>query len=52
MNESGPAPGPESGQAMAEYAVTLGVITVAVVATIALLTAGVISALSSVIASL
>ena len=52
MNASGSAPGPESGQAMAEYAVTLGVITVAVVAAFALLTAGIIGALGTVIASL
>jgi len=36
---------------MAEYAVTLGVITVALVATFALISAGVIGALSSVIAA-
>jgi Flp pilus assembly pilin Flp len=52
MNEFGPAPCRESGQAMAEYAVTLGVITLAVVATFALLSAGVIGTMSSVIASL
>ena len=50
MNEFGAGTGPESGQTMAEYAVTLGVITVALVATFALLTAGVIATLSSVIA--
>ena len=50
MNESGAGTGPECGQTMAEYAVTLGVITVALVATFALLTASVIGALSNVIA--
>jgi len=51
MHHFGPGHGPESGQAMAEYAVTLGVITVALVATFALISAGVIGALSSVIAA-
>lgn len=49
MNEFGAAAGPESGQTMAEYAVTLGVITVALVATFALVTAGIIGTLSNVI---
>ena len=50
MHEFGAGSGPESGQTMAEYAVTLGVITVALVATFALLTAGVTGLLSNVIA--
>ncbi len=37
----------ESGQTMAEYAVVLGVITVAIVATIALLSGGITKSLSS-----
>jgi Flp pilus assembly pilin Flp len=37
----------ESAQTMAEYAVVLGVITVAIVATIALLSGGVTNSLSS-----
>jgi Flp pilus assembly pilin Flp len=50
MNEFGAGTGPESGQTMAEYAVTLGVITVALVATFGLVTAGIIGTLSNVIA--
>ena len=50
MDDIGVRSCPESGQTMAEYAITLGVITLAVVATLALLTAGVTSTMSSVIA--
>jgi Flp pilus assembly pilin Flp len=42
----------ESGQTMAEYAVVLGVITIAVVVTLGLLSAGISNTLSNVIASL
>jgi Flp pilus assembly pilin Flp len=42
----------ESGQTMAEYAVVLAVITVAILATLALLAGGVKSALSSVTSKL
>jgi Flp pilus assembly pilin Flp len=40
----------DAGQTMAEYAVVLGVITIAVVATLGLLNAAVLNLLSSVIA--
>jgi Flp pilus assembly pilin Flp len=50
MNEFGARSGPESGQTMAEYAVTLGVITVAVVATFALVSANIIALMGNVIA--
>jgi Flp pilus assembly pilin Flp len=50
MNEFGAGSGPESGQVMAEYAVTLGVITVAVVATFALVGTTVNGLLNSVTA--
>jgi len=50
MNEFGAASGPESGQTMAEYAITLGVIILAVVATFGLLTANVIAMMGNVIA--
>jgi Flp pilus assembly pilin Flp len=40
----------DAGQTMAEYAVVLGVITVAVVATLGLLNAAILNLLSSVIA--
>lgn len=42
----------ESGQTMAEYAVVLGVITIAVVVTLGLLSSAIQSTLSNVIASL
>jgi Flp pilus assembly pilin Flp len=42
----------QSGQTMAEYAVVLAVITVAVVATLALLTGGIKNALNSVTSKL
>lgn len=42
----------ERGQTMAEYAVVLAVITVAILATLALLAGGINSALSSVTSSL
>ncbi len=42
----------ESGQTMAEYAVVLGVITIAVVVTLGLLSAGISNTLSDVISSL
>ena len=42
----------ESGQTMAEYAVVLGVITIAVVVTLGLLSSGISNLLNSVIASL
>jgi Flp pilus assembly pilin Flp len=42
----------ESGQTMAEYAVVLAVITVAILATLALLAGGIKSALSSVTSKL
>jgi Flp pilus assembly pilin Flp len=42
----------ESGQTMAEYAVVLAVITVAILATLALLAGGINSALSSVTSKL
>jgi len=50
MNQCGAGFGPESGQTMAEYAIMLGVVTLAVVATLGLLTAGVTATMSSVIA--
>jgi Flp pilus assembly pilin Flp len=50
MNNFGALTGPESGQTMAEYAITLGVVTLAVVATLGLLTAGATATMSSVIA--
>jgi Flp pilus assembly pilin Flp len=50
MNDYGVAAGPDSGQTTAEYAVTLGVITLAVVASFALLGASVTATMSSVIA--
>ena len=42
----------ESGQTMAEYAVVLGVITIAVVVTLGLLSTAISSTLNNVIASL
>ena len=42
----------ESGQTMAEYAVVLGVITIAVVVTLGLLSTAIQSTLSNVIATL
>jgi Flp pilus assembly pilin Flp len=42
--------GGESGQTMAEYAVVLGVITIAVVATLGLLNAAILNLLTNVIA--
>jgi Flp pilus assembly pilin Flp len=42
----------ESGQTMAEYAVVLGVITIAVVVTLGLLSTAISSLLNNVIASL
>ena len=42
----------EAGQTMAEYAVVLGVITIAVVVTLGLLSTAIKSTLSNVIASL
>ncbi len=42
----------ESGQTMAEYAVVLGVITIAVVITLGLLSTAISSTLSNVISSL
>jgi Flp pilus assembly pilin Flp len=42
----------ESGQTMAEYAVVLGVITIAVVVTLGLLSSAIQSTLTNVIASL
>jgi Flp pilus assembly pilin Flp len=42
----------ESGQTMAEYAVVLGVITIAVVVTLGLLSSAIQSLLTNVIASL
>jgi Flp pilus assembly pilin Flp len=42
----------ESGQTMAEYAVVLAVITVAIIATLVLLTGGIKNALSSVTSKL
>jgi Flp pilus assembly pilin Flp len=42
----------ESGQTMAEYAVVLGVITIAVVVTLGLLSSAIQTTLSNVIASL
>ncbi|HET7172381.1 MAG: Flp family type IVb pilin [Gaiellales bacterium] len=42
----------ESGQTMAEYAVVLGVITIAVVVTLGLLSTAIQSTLNNVIASL
>jgi Flp pilus assembly pilin Flp len=42
----------ENGQTMAEYAVVLGVITIAVVVTLGLLAGAISSTLSNVIASL
>ena len=42
----------DSGQTMAEYAVVLGVITIAVVVTLGLLSTAISSTLNSVIASL
>ena len=42
----------ESGQTMAEYAVVLGVITIAVVVTLGLLASGIQNTLNNVIASL
>jgi Flp pilus assembly pilin Flp len=42
----------ESGQTMAEYAVVLGVITIAVVVTLGLLSSAISSTLSNVISSL
>jgi Flp pilus assembly pilin Flp len=42
----------ESGQTMAEYAVVLGVITIAVVVTLGLLASAIQNTLSNVIASL
>ena len=42
--------GGDAGQTMAEYAVVLGVITLAVVATLGLLNAAILNLLSSVIA--
>ena len=42
----------EEGQTMAEYAVVLAVITVAIVATLALLAGGIDSTLNNVISSL
>jgi Flp pilus assembly pilin Flp len=50
MQEYGAASGPESGQTMAEYAITLGVITLAVVGTFGLLSANVSSMMGNVIA--
>ena len=50
MHEYRALTGPESGQAMAEYAVTLGVITLAVVGSFAFLGASVTATMSSVIA--
>ena len=43
-------PRDDTGQAMAEYAVVLGVITLAVVATLGLLNAAILNLLNSVIA--
>jgi Flp pilus assembly pilin Flp len=42
----------ESGQTMAEYAIVLAVITVAIIATLALLAGGITSALNSVTSKL
>jgi Flp pilus assembly pilin Flp len=42
----------EAGQTMAEYAVVLGVITIAVVVTLGLLSTGISNTLNNVIASL
>jgi Flp pilus assembly pilin Flp len=42
----------ESGQTMAEYAVVLGVITIAVVVTLGLLSTAISGALSSVVAAM
>jgi Flp pilus assembly pilin Flp len=42
--------GGDAGQAMAEYAVVLGVITIAVVATLGLLNAAILNLLTNVIA--
>jgi Flp pilus assembly pilin Flp len=42
----------ESGQTMAEYAIVLAVITVAIIATLALLAGGINSAISSVTSKL
>jgi Flp pilus assembly pilin Flp len=52
LNETVAALEDEAGQTMAEYAVVLGVITIAVVVTLGLLSTAIKATLSNVIASL
>ena len=52
MNETVDALENEAGQTMAEYAVVLGVITIAVVVTLGLLSTAIKNTLNNVIASL
>ena len=52
LTKGRPMLGSESGQTMSEYAVVLGVITIAVVVTLGLLSTAIKSTLTNVIASL